>query len=273
MNLTEEMQKHRAILMEGEKKSPKKVSAFEKELKKTEKDSKKKKTVKEEKEDFRDALTRLRRKAEKEGNPYAAYYYSQLENKQNLAAFGKYETFINSWAGEEWLKKTEGKIRDWAERENKDYLSVGRMGKWKISNVNESAENKPIKCGLCGDIITKDPYTANGKKLCSQTCYNFEKKGLPKKKSVKESVSFNSAWITSRTPKEELKVLILLDDGRVRMGYFTQNNNKYYWECNDRSFPLNRVIAWQNLPGDILGGESLQKNCEYYNSYASDITE
>jgi hypothetical protein len=35
------------------------------------------------------------------------------------------------------------------------------------------------KCGRCGDPITKEPYRANGKLLCSQTCYDFERRGIP----------------------------------------------------------------------------------------------
>lgn len=110
MNLTEEIQKHKAIIMEGETTDSlnAKLSEFEREIKKTE----------------RDFI-----------NPKTAFNKFKKKNKK----------------------------------------------------VEEATEVKPIKCGLCGDTITKDPYTANGKKLCSQTCYNFEKKGLPKNKKVEES--------------------------------------------------------------------------------------
>jgi hypothetical protein len=48
-----------------------------------------------------------------------------------------------------------------------------------------AAADDKKKCDRCGDPITKDPYRANGKVLCSQTCYDFEKAPKSKKASEK----------------------------------------------------------------------------------------
>lgn len=166
MNLTEEIQKHKAIIMEAETTDSlnAKLSEFEKEIKKTEREylnpktvfkkfKKKKVEVKEEKEDFRDTIGRLKDKSKRDKNPIKYYYYSNLLMKENLAAAVDYETFIHSWAGEEWLKKNKDFILSWAEDSNKLQRSIGLPNLWKFDFTSKDTIKRKPKNTIKEDYI------------------------------------------------------------------------------------------------------------------------
>jgi hypothetical protein len=50
-----------------------------------------------------------------------------------------------------------------------------------------AAKKAAAVCGRCGDPITKDPYRANGKLLCSKTCFDYETGKVKEEASAKQA--------------------------------------------------------------------------------------
>ena len=79
------------------------------------------------------------RKSHKSGNATKLFYYLQAQ-KKNLSACADYETFINSWAGTEWLKKNMENIQKLADYENNFLARQGKYKKWFTDRIAERKE-------------------------------------------------------------------------------------------------------------------------------------
>jgi hypothetical protein len=73
-----------------------------------------------EKPDMFDEIKAEVRKSEKMNNATRIFYYTELLNTRPTAATS-YETFINSWAGEEWFKRNRGAIQKFADESNRRF--------------------------------------------------------------------------------------------------------------------------------------------------------
>ena len=71
------------------------------------------------------------KKSQKLGNATRLYFYLQSQ-KRDLVATVDYETFVKSWAGQNWLEKNISKIKELAERENSLLANRGLRKKWYV---------------------------------------------------------------------------------------------------------------------------------------------
>lgn len=95
------------------------------------------------------------RKSKKQNNATRYYYYQELIKMMPDAAVS-YEKFINSWAGEEWFKKNESKIKKFADESNRRFLTnfkVEYPRSMDKQTLEEDSDASPVESAIIRRIV------------------------------------------------------------------------------------------------------------------------
>lgn len=94
------------------------------------------------------------RKSKKQNNATRYYYYQELIKMMPDAAVS-YEKFINSWAGEEWFKKNESKIKKFADESNHRFLTNFKVEYPRFfdnQTLEEDSDTSPVESSILNRI-------------------------------------------------------------------------------------------------------------------------
>jgi len=211
------------------------------------------------KRDMGDELHYLFNKAHKEHNASAVIYYNELIQKFNdgsLKAFTAFENFINAYAGHNWMKKNEKRIKDFAEEQRRRFQKKYKIVYPREYNTvvseswNEKMHTAKKDKGMFNDrtlaslkkekatLDKKENKTAADSKKLKQVNFAIRAKQKNKWGKISESVVKEERVLTPAEMKSKKYFELLKEfDSFLKQ-------HKYRFVASDESNPSSREYVW-----------------------------